>query len=148
MNADLNQALPNQPGQSLPLKARRPDEQFDYIDANFSAGFSTYKALQVKLEKRYSHGLTLLNSFTWSKAIDNAAGALERRNGDFQADQQVRLAGRRRAVSGYDQPLNDTFSVVWTAFRSARAAALWLGHAVAGWTRWSADGSFPGSTPW
>src|SRR5215475_9834387 len=46
INADLNQALPNTATGSLPLKVRRPNTQFDYIDANFSAGFSTYNALQ------------------------------------------------------------------------------------------------------
>jgi len=112
VNADLNQALPNLPNQLLPLKARRPNAQFDYIDANFSAGFSTYHALQVKMEKRYSQGVYLLNSFTWSKAIDNAAGALEAANGDHQA---VNLFSFRssKGLSGYDQPFNNTTSVVW-----------------------------------
>ena len=81
----LNQALPNQLGQNLPLKARRPNAEFDYIDSNFDAGFSTYNDLQVKLEKRYARGLYLLNSFTWSKAIDNGSGALEMGNGDQQS---------------------------------------------------------------
>src|SRR6201996_8987684 len=85
VTGDLNQALPNQAGQNLPVKARRPDAQFDYIDSNFSMGFSNYHALQVKLDKRYSKGLTLLNSFTWSKAIDDASGALEMGNGDQQS---------------------------------------------------------------
>ncbi len=41
VTGDLNQALPNQPGQNLPVKARRPNAQFDYIDSNWSAGFSS-----------------------------------------------------------------------------------------------------------
>jgi hypothetical protein len=53
VTGDLNQALPNLPGQSLPRQTRRPDAQFDYIDSNFSAGFSNYNALQVKLDKRF-----------------------------------------------------------------------------------------------
>jgi hypothetical protein len=112
VNEDLNQALPNVAGGNLPLKARRPDAQFDYIDSNFSAGFSSYDALQVKLEKRFSRGLTMLNSFTWSKAIDNAAGALEMGNGDFQAINKFD-AQSQKALSGYDQPFNDTLSVVY-----------------------------------
>src|SRR5215470_4799448 len=110
--ADLNQATPNQVGQALPVKARRPNAQFDYIDSNFSAGFSTYHALQVKLEKRYSAGLYLLNSFTWSKAIDNASGALEMANGDRQSLNFFDFRSSK-GLSGYDQPINNTTTVIW-----------------------------------
>ena len=113
VNADMNQALPNLPGQSLPLKARRPDAQFDYIDANFSAGFSTYDALQVKLEKRYSQGLYLLNSFTWSKAIDNASGALEMGNGDQQALNYFNFQSVEGTCRAMISRLNDTTTIVW-----------------------------------
>jgi hypothetical protein len=112
VNEDLNQALPNKTGQNLPLKTRRPNAKFDYIDANYGAGFSSYQALQVKLKKRYTSGLTLLNSFTWSKAIDNAAGALEAANGDQQAVNLFDSASQK-GLSGYDQPLNDTLSAVY-----------------------------------
>ncbi len=138
VNEDLNQAVPNLAGQILPLTARRPDPAFDYIDANYGAGFSSYDALQVKLEKRYSRGFTLLNSFTWSKAIDNASGALEAANGDQQA---VNLFDSRssKGLSGYDQPLNDTLSaVIELPFGHGRryaSAMPYLADAVlGGWT--------------
>ena len=111
VTGDLNQALPNQVGQSKPVKSRRPDAQFDYIDSNFSAGFANYNALQVKVEKRYSNGITLLNSFTWSKAIDNASGALEMANGDQQSINVFNPASSK-GLSGYDQPVNNTTSAV------------------------------------
>lgn len=112
VNADVNQARPNAVGQALPLKTRRPDAQFDYIDGNFSAGFSSYNALQVKVEKRYSKGLHILNSFTWSKAIDNASGALEMGNGDNQALNYFSFQSSK-GLSSYDQPLNNTTTIVW-----------------------------------
>ena len=108
---DLNQAAPNLPGQSLALKPRRPDAQFDFIDAISAPGFSTYNALQVKLEKRIAAGLYILNSFTWSKAIDNAAGALETSNGDGDAVDLHNCS--LQGDSGYNQPLNNTTTVVW-----------------------------------
>jgi hypothetical protein len=137
VNEDLNQALPNLTGQSLPLKTRRPNPEFDYIDSNFSAGFSSYDALQVKVEKRYSHGLTILNSFTWSKAIDNAAGALEMGNGDFQAVNKFD-AQAQKALSGYNQPLNDTFSAVYDlpvghGLRYGSSMPRWLDAMAGGW---------------
>ncbi len=38
---------------------------------------SSYHALQARYEQRYTGGLTLLNSFTWSHAMDNASSTLE-----------------------------------------------------------------------
>jgi hypothetical protein len=61
---DWNQAVPNNPGQNLSLQARRPIPNFNFIEVAMSAGYGSYNALQAKLEKRYSSGLYLLNSFT------------------------------------------------------------------------------------
>lgn len=38
-----------------------------------NVGNSTYNALQVKLEKRFSHGLTFTSAYTFSKLIDDAS---------------------------------------------------------------------------
>jgi hypothetical protein len=137
VNEDLNQALPNLAGQALPLKARRPNPSFDYIDSNFSAGFSSYNALQIKLEKRYSNGLTILNSFTWSKAIDNAVGALEQSNNDFQAINKFDSQAQK-GLSGYNQPFNDTFSAVYNlpfgrGLRYGASMPRWLDTLAGGW---------------
>jgi len=39
------------------------------------AGVSTYNSLQAKVEKRYSHGLSFLATYTWSHALDDASDA-------------------------------------------------------------------------
>ncbi len=36
-------------------------------------GDSNYHALQLKWEKRFSHGLSMLAHYTWSKMIDNVS---------------------------------------------------------------------------
>jgi hypothetical protein len=138
VTADLNQALPNLPSQSLPVKARRPNTQFDYIDANFGTGFSSYEGLQVKLEKRYDAGLYLLNSFTWSKAIDNASGALEMANGDQQSLNLFDFKSQK-GISGYDQPFNNTTTVIWylpvdRGRRFGSALPSFAGAVIGGWT--------------
>jgi hypothetical protein len=109
---DANQAVPNQVGQSLSVNARRPIPGFTTIEEAFNAGFSSYNALQVRLEKRYSSGLYFINSFTWSKAIDNAPGHLENYDGDNSRVNLYEIRGNR-AISSYDQPFNDTLSVVY-----------------------------------
>ena len=109
---DWNQARPNNVGENLSLQARRPIPNFTYIEVAMGAGFSSYNALQVKLEKRYSAGLYLLNSFTWSKAIDNASGHLETANGD-NSRANIRDLRSDKGLSSYDQPFNNTTSLVY-----------------------------------
>ncbi|HEX4748538.1 MAG TPA: TonB-dependent receptor [Bryobacteraceae bacterium] len=110
--ADANQALPNALGQNLSVNARRPIPNFTTIEESWDGGFSTYNALQTKLEKRYSAGLYFINSFTWSKAIDNAPGHLENYDGDNSRVNYYNIAANK-AVSSYDQPFNDTLSVLY-----------------------------------
>jgi hypothetical protein len=109
---DANQARPNAVGQNLSVNARRPYQSFTTIEEAFSGGFGTYHALQVKLEKRYNRGFYFLNSFTWSKAIDNAPGHLESYSGD---NSRINILNPRseRGISSYDQPFNDTLSILY-----------------------------------
>jgi hypothetical protein len=69
---DFNQARPNGPAENTALQARRPIAGFQEVQAAFAGGNGDYHALQLKVERRYSRGLYLLNSFTWSRARDNA----------------------------------------------------------------------------
>jgi hypothetical protein len=81
-----NQAAPN-PDPNLPFADRRPLPQLDGFVGWFrSAGQSNYNSLQVRAEKRFSHGLTFLASYTWAHALDIASNAdLGAQNGgDFR----------------------------------------------------------------
>lgn len=110
--SDANQALPNALGQNLTLQQRRPIPNFAGIEVAFDGGFGSYTALQVKLEKRYSHGLYLLNSFSWSKAIDDGPGHLENYDGDNSRINYYNR-GLEKGLSSYNQPLNDTLAVIY-----------------------------------
>ncbi len=109
---DYNQARPNNVGENLSLQARRPLQTFSAIQEAFPGGWGYYHALQAKVERRFTSGVYLLNSFTWSKGIDNVSGHLEANNGD---NSRINFANMRadKAVSGYDQPINNTTSFVW-----------------------------------
>jgi hypothetical protein len=109
---DYNQAVPNAPGQNLSVQARRPVQNLGFIQEAWGGGFLNYHAFQAKLEKRYSAGLYLLNSFTWSKAIDNASGHLETANGD-NSRVNIRDLRNEKGLSGYDQPFNNTTSFTY-----------------------------------
>jgi hypothetical protein len=110
--ADANQARPQNPGENLSLNARRPIQGFTAIEEAWGGGFSDYNALQVKLEKRFSGGLYFLNSFTWSKAIDNAAGHLEVNNGDNSRANYYDLK-HEKGLGSYNQPFNNTTTLVY-----------------------------------
>jgi hypothetical protein len=131
--ADYNQARPLTAAElALPaaqrpsLDARRPIQGFRSISATLPAAYSNYHALQVKFERRFSKGLYVLNSFTWSKAIDNASQVLEEPGGNTGTPQNVYNIRADRGVGAYDQPFNNTTSFVWELpFGKGRA---WMGN--------------------
>jgi hypothetical protein len=128
--ADLNQAAANAAGGTLSVQARRPIATFTTIEESIPAGFLSYNALQAKLEHRFSGGIYLLNSFTWSQAIDNASGHLDTPNGDNSRVNLANLNGER-GQSAYNQPINETLSVVWDLpFGNGRRFAGHLPRAV------------------
>jgi hypothetical protein len=66
-------------------------------------GVSTYNSLQTKLEKRYSHGLSFLATYTWSHALDDASDA----GGLFTA-----IGNRQPALIPYiDEFTNSVFDI-------------------------------------
>jgi len=109
---DYNQARVNGATENTILQARRPIQGFQEIQIAWGGGKGDYHAMQLKVERRYSRGLYLLNSFTWSRGRDNASGHLEVQNNDNSRVNYRNLDGEF-ARSGYDQPLNNTTSFVW-----------------------------------
>ncbi|HEY3119898.1 MAG TPA: TonB-dependent receptor, partial [Vicinamibacteria bacterium] len=106
--ANYNQARPG----TGSLQSRRPIAGFGDITYAFNGGFSRYKSVQLRVEHR-SRSLTLLNAFTLSKAEDNGAGTLENPNGNFPAPQDFYNLAAEVGLSAYDQPWNNTTSLVW-----------------------------------
>jgi hypothetical protein len=53
----------------------RPFPEFTSITDNISVGRSDYNALNLKVQKRFNRGLTLLAAYTWSSNWDNLWGA-------------------------------------------------------------------------
>ncbi len=52
-------------------QARRTLQSFGPIGSYESGNNTTYHSLQLNLEKRFSHGYTILTSYTWSKKLDD-----------------------------------------------------------------------------
>ena len=111
------------PDRVLPLGTLR------YLD---SATNSAYHALQVRAEKRYSHGLTFVGSFNYQKAI--GVGYSVNESGPFSSNvpQDPRNAKGDRGRFNLDQRFRFVFSHVWELpiFRNERGLK---GFVLGGW---------------
>ncbi|WP_031499353.1 TonB-dependent receptor [Bryobacter aggregatus] len=111
---DYNQAAPQPtPTSNLSLNARRPIQGFGAVSWFNTGGFSDYNGLQVKLQRRFANGLHLLNSFTYSKTMDNSTQALDDRNGNQSSVQDIHNLAAEKAASTYDQKYVDVLSLVY-----------------------------------
>jgi hypothetical protein len=110
---DVNQARPQAPNENSTLNSRRPYLGFGDVEISYGAGYDTYHALQAKVEKRFSGGFYFLNSFTFSKLIDNASGHLEANNGDNSRVNYLD-PGYNKGVGSYNQPFSNTTTVVYS----------------------------------
>src|SRR5260370_34731609 len=63
-----NAPLPNKMGPG-PVAPRTPFPFFGQFPYDTHSGVSNYNALQAKLQKRFSQGLTFLASYTWSRCL-------------------------------------------------------------------------------
>jgi len=71
---------------------------------------SHYNALQARYEQRFTGGLTLLNSFTWSHSMDNASASLE---GNTPSPQDANNIAADYAQSDYNLPMSNITSLVY-----------------------------------
>ena len=111
---DYNQALPNAPGGTLGIQARRPDQSFGAITYVDPAGFQNYNGLSLRFEHKTSHGLYFLNSFTWSKSLTDSEQALEYGSGYYAANaQNIYNLAAERGPSSLDVEFINTTSFVY-----------------------------------
>jgi hypothetical protein len=54
-----------------PAAATNPQPPYAVIQSDVNDGYAYYNALNVNLTRRFSHGLSMLASYTWSHATDN-----------------------------------------------------------------------------
>jgi len=89
-----------------------PSNSFNNGDiTEASNGFhSHYNSLQARYEQRFVNGLTLLNSFTWSHALDNASSTLEANTPDPQDGNNINAD---YGQSDYNLPIANVTSFVY-----------------------------------
>lgn len=122
--ADYNQAVPNAVTATcnppaitsgcLGVQARRPIPTYGPITWVDPAGDNNYNGFSARVEHHTEKGLTLLNSFTWGKALGDSEQALEYFAGYFQANpQNIHNLAAERGPSSFDVEFNNVTSVVY-----------------------------------
>ena len=78
-NENVNQIpLVDERGPAVQSQALRPFPQFgNVLNVSPDWGNSSYHSMNVKVEKRYSAGLSLLGNYTWAKFIDDVQSGSE-----------------------------------------------------------------------
>ena len=74
---DANQAIPYGylgSGTSTPVSTRLPYLNYGVIQLVHDGGNGVYSALSVKVTRRFGQGLSVVNSYTFAKAIDDTSG--------------------------------------------------------------------------
>ena len=118
------------------VNLRRPINGIQNLEINSPAATANYNSLQVSLTQRFSHGLQFLASYTFSRAIDNAA-----MGSTINSDNQITpfTAGdqtnRRdlRALADADRPHRFVFSYVWQLPRFSHGSNM-LRKVLNGWS--------------
>jgi len=112
--SDYNQAYPQPtPTSTLSIQARRPNQKFGAITWWRAEAWSYYNALQVKLERQFTGGINVVNSFTWGHGIDSAGQVLDATNNWAASPQDGRNIDAEKATTNTDQKLTNVTSLIW-----------------------------------
>jgi len=108
MKRNLNQPIPG-PGDP---NARRPISGFGDILFVSSNASSIYHSLQMRVEKRYVQGISLLAAYTYSKSLDNGSAFLESKGNDNTPQNSYDIAAER-GLSDFDLRQRLSLSLIY-----------------------------------
>jgi hypothetical protein len=91
-------------------QANRPFQKFSDITEALNGFSSSYNSLQVRYEQRFDKGLTLLNSFTYSNALDQTSASLE---GNTPSVQDANNLRADYGQSDYNLPVQNVTSAIY-----------------------------------
>jgi hypothetical protein len=83
------------------INPRRPFPTFGGITYASSFAHASYHSMQLKAERRFSNGFSLLSAYTWSHSIDNSVDGEDTGNGSV-TPQDPRNTNAEKASSGID----------------------------------------------
>jgi len=123
---NVNAAIPGPGASGANIEQRRPflPGVLGAISSYEPLGFSTYHALQLTLNKRFSKGYSVLANYTWARSIDN--GSVDA----FGGAQDHRNWSPEKALSDFDLRHRFVASFLWEIPGPRSGAARWL---LGGW---------------
>jgi hypothetical protein len=104
-----NQTRPSQLANS---NLSRPFPKFGGFQVMNAPSHSSYHALYLKVQQRFSRGLTFISSFAWGKSIDNGSG-IRTSDGDSLTPSDDYNLELERGLSAFDFRRRWTTSWVW-----------------------------------
>jgi hypothetical protein len=110
MTSNINAAAP---GLTDPVARRPYGVALGEIREVSNGAHSTYHGLQSKFERRFSRGLYLLGSYTWSKSLDNQSNGTDDSSASGQFPQDPAHRSLDRGPSSFDRTHRFAGSAVW-----------------------------------
>jgi len=101
-----------EPSQLANSNLARPFPQFGGIQVMNAPSSSHYNALYLKLQRRFSQGLSFLSSFSYGKSIDNGSG-IRTTDGDSLTPSNNYDLGLETGLSAFDFRRRSTTSWLW-----------------------------------
>jgi hypothetical protein len=139
---DINAAAPGTGVEGMPFNVPAYGNRTAPIYIQGTGSTSNYNALQMNITKRFSKNLAFTFAYTWSKSLDEGAGALP-----FQSNYASR---NNYGLSNFDHTNVLTISHVWQlpfGTGTNHVNKGWIGHIVG---PWQIDGVFryASGAPW
>jgi hypothetical protein len=107
-NRDINQVPESKLSQGA---SAEPYPQFTYIYGAIFDGYSNYNALQLRFEKRMTHGISFLVNYAWSKTMD--AGTSNGHNETIDVWQNANDPAANYGLSQLDVPQSLNGYATW-----------------------------------
>ncbi len=139
-NTDINAPLASPNATADNEDARRPYPQYGQITQDVSGAISSFNALQLSVEKRFSHGFTVSANYTWSKSIDPISYATDL---DTISVINPYNVNAYRAVSDFNIPHRFVLNYLWQVPAPKAGMAR---HILGGWETsaiWTWQSGFP-----
>ena len=112
---DANQAIPYGylgTGASTPVSTRLPYLNYGVIQLVHDGGNANYNGLSLKATRRFSQGISVISSYTWSKSIDDTSG-IRVQGVDTLFPQNSDCIQCERALSSFDVRHRSVTSILY-----------------------------------